>query len=308
MTAALRTLLTNIIDYAGLFPPAALPLDAAIHNYADYLKSPDRWMLARFICPAARLHELKPYLDELFTNALEPLTVSTLARGGKDPIDLIANLEADLAEVKSLRAVAGDRAKLDAVEIRAFADPAQNGEVLDHISGRLNDLELRGFLEVPWMPDDRQSVRDNACAFAERKLGFKLRTGGTEAAAFPTSNTIARAIIACRDAKCALKFTAGLHHPIRAFHQSVNTTMHGFINAFAAGVLAHTHGMDEHGVAEILNTEAAADFSFDEYGLRWKTLNATRQRIEQVRTGGLISFGSCSFDEPREDLRTLGWM
>ena len=47
MTAALRSLLANILDYAGLFPPAALPLDDSIRNYAGYLKSDDRWMLAR---------------------------------------------------------------------------------------------------------------------------------------------------------------------------------------------------------------------------------------------------------------------
>ena len=43
--AALRALLENAIDYAGLFPPADLALEQALKNQAAYVRSPDRWML-----------------------------------------------------------------------------------------------------------------------------------------------------------------------------------------------------------------------------------------------------------------------
>ena len=36
MSPSLRALLTGIVDYAGLFPPAQLSLDEAIRNYARY--------------------------------------------------------------------------------------------------------------------------------------------------------------------------------------------------------------------------------------------------------------------------------
>ena len=39
-------------------------------------------------------------------------------------------------------------------------------------------------------------------------VGCKLRCGGTEAAAFPTSERVAATIIACRNAKVPLKLTA----------------------------------------------------------------------------------------------------
>lgn len=305
MTAALRSLLTNILDYAGLFPPAALPLDESIRNYARYLQSDDRWMLARFICPAGRLHELKPYLDELFTNAQEKLQISTLGRGGKDGMDTIANLEQDLKCVTDFRAIAGERAVVDVIETKLFADAAMNDEVLPHLAGRCADVQLRGFFEIPIASEFESFARSTAQELAKHNAGFKLRTGGTDATAFPPSRRIAETIIACRDAKCPLKFTAGLHHPIRAHNESVKTKMHGFLNVFTASVLAHAHQMDVHGVTEILESETAADFTFDEYTARWKTLSATRQRIEQVRANAAISFGSCSFDEPREDLRKL---
>ncbi|MCS7032524.1 MAG: hypothetical protein NZ561_00850 [Phycisphaerae bacterium] len=306
MTASLRALLAGVIDYAGLFPPAALPLDAAIGKYARYLKSDDRWMLARFICPTTRLPELLPYLNQLFGD--EPgVSIAALGRGGKDGWDLVANLESDLQEVSRFRSVAGPKAVVDVLEMRLPADALSSGEILDQVAGRAADHNLRVFLEVPMTPGLDQSVASVAGNLAARQAGFKLRTGGTEPAAFPPSQTIARTLVACRDARCALKFTAGLHHPIRQYHDSVGTRMHGFLNVLVAAVLACTHNMDLHGVTEVLECESAADFAFDEHALRWKTLCASRHRIEQVREQ-VVSFGSCSFDEPREDLRSLGWL
>jgi hypothetical protein len=52
-SASLRALLTGLIDYAGLFPPAALPMDAAVRNYDAYRRGPHAWMLGRFVVPAA---------------------------------------------------------------------------------------------------------------------------------------------------------------------------------------------------------------------------------------------------------------
>src|SRR5205809_4623216 len=66
MNASLRALLSGLIDYAGLFPPAGLPLDQAIRNYARYRHESDAWMLGRFVIPANRLAEVQPYQDELF--------------------------------------------------------------------------------------------------------------------------------------------------------------------------------------------------------------------------------------------------
>ncbi|HWE86025.1 MAG TPA: hypothetical protein VG267_13855, partial [Terracidiphilus sp.] len=54
---ALQSLLTRLIDYAGLFPPAGLGMDAAVRNYDSYVNGEDAWMLGRFIVPAARLEE-----------------------------------------------------------------------------------------------------------------------------------------------------------------------------------------------------------------------------------------------------------
>lgn len=52
---SLRALLSNLIDYAGLYPPAALPLDDVARKYAAYRESPHGWMLNRVVLPAAKL-------------------------------------------------------------------------------------------------------------------------------------------------------------------------------------------------------------------------------------------------------------
>jgi len=45
--AGLRQLLAHVIDYAGLFPPAKLPLDVSIRQFARYRTDAAAWMLGR---------------------------------------------------------------------------------------------------------------------------------------------------------------------------------------------------------------------------------------------------------------------
>ena len=94
MFASVRALLTGIIDYAGMFPPAKLPLDQAIRNYARYRTEPESWMLGRFICPAARLEERGPFIWKLFRTG-QPLRISTLGRSGVNVSEYMAGLQKD---------------------------------------------------------------------------------------------------------------------------------------------------------------------------------------------------------------------
>lgn len=63
ISPALRALLTNIIDYAGTFPPAGLPCGQASANYGDYLKSPHSWMLRWLVVSAADLPKVPAEFD-----------------------------------------------------------------------------------------------------------------------------------------------------------------------------------------------------------------------------------------------------
>ncbi|HEX6773933.1 MAG TPA: hypothetical protein VF126_17990, partial [Acidobacteriaceae bacterium] len=64
----LRALLAGLIDYAGLFPPAALSMAETVRNYDGYIHGEHAWMLGRLIVPAARLAE---YADALHGSGLD---------------------------------------------------------------------------------------------------------------------------------------------------------------------------------------------------------------------------------------------
>ena len=55
---SLRVLLEHLIDYAGLFPPAALSMQDAVRNYARYREGEYAWALGRFVVPEARVREV----------------------------------------------------------------------------------------------------------------------------------------------------------------------------------------------------------------------------------------------------------
>ena len=58
LARSLQTLLAGLIDYAGLFPPAALSMDEALANYRRYRDGEHAWLLGRFVVPAARASEV----------------------------------------------------------------------------------------------------------------------------------------------------------------------------------------------------------------------------------------------------------
>lgn len=55
---SLRVLLEQLIDYAGLFPPAALSMQDAVRNYARYRDGEFPWALGRFVVPKERMREV----------------------------------------------------------------------------------------------------------------------------------------------------------------------------------------------------------------------------------------------------------
>jgi hypothetical protein len=88
--------------------------------------------------------------------------------------------------------------------------------------------------------------------------------------------------------------------------------MHGFVNVFVAGAIAHASPIDpaHQSVDElvaVLEDENPANFRFDDDSLSWTDQRVKTEHVRLVRER-VISFGSCSFDEPRDDLRALGWL
>jgi hypothetical protein len=135
-------------------------------------------------------------------------------------------------------------------------------------------------------------------------FGYKMRTGGVTADAFPTSAQIARALVTPATHHIPIKFTAGLHHPIRQLRDEVKTKMHGFLNVLVAAVLAAEHQWDADQGVMMLEDEDPRSFSFTDDFFVWRDWKIDIERL-QYRRKFVRSFGSCSFDEPRDDLRAL---
>jgi hypothetical protein len=309
MFASLRALLTELIDYAGLFPPARLPMDQAIRNYARYRQNSDAWMLGRFIVPTSRLEDLEPYHEELF-RVDPPFAFSVLGRGGGNLTEFLTNLRDDLRDVAAFRKRHGDRVTVDLLEVRLppdLADP-QLPESADSLSKTLRVFPMTELFPFCEASGPSEELLEQLAQLGGAGAGFKLRCGGVEASAFPSSQQVAAVLHGCVDVGVPFKATAGLHHPLPRFDSAVQARMHGFINVFLAGVLAYSRNLPVRQIQRLLDDDRPDQFSFTHKGANWQNQRATTVEIAAARRDFVRSFGSCSFDEPREDLRSLGWL
>lgn len=327
MKKPFRAFMENIIDYAGLFPPAALSMDESIRNYAKYRASQDAWMLSRFICPASRLKELQPYKAILF-NEGAPFRFSVLLRPGENAGEFLSGLSKDIDAIKAFREFHGDRIVVDAIEAKiptALAAKPDAQEITDFLGKVAEALENSGLKTVhpfyeggfpkDWqqtvlalskaIADHNSIVRSSGHFAAYQTAGYKIRCGGVAPADYPSPEQIAFVIDACLRQQVAIKGTAGLHHPVRHFNKAEMVKMHGFLNLFGGIIAAEAHNLDRDEIQEIIADEDSSNFLFSTRAFAWNNLRVSLDEIKTSRQKHVISFGSCSFDEPREDLRKL---
>jgi hypothetical protein len=295
-------LLTQTIDYAGLFPPATLELEPALRNYSEYVRGPDAWMLGTFILPVGQFDAAARSLSEF--EKKHPLRVSALGPRTDKAGAFLPALSAAMDSIASFRSACGEVGSVAQFEMPLPAEV--NANLLEAIPSRI-DPQLATFWEAPAKSAEhviRLIAENNRATPGRSKLGFKLRTGGVTADAFPSSAEIAAALMTAGNQQVAIKFTAGLHHPVRVFHESVQTKMHGFLNVLGAGVLALEHQWSETEIIRMLDDEDPASFSFTDDFFAWRYSEIPTAKIP-ARRALVTSLGSCSFDEPRDDLRVL---
>ncbi len=290
---AAGALLAGLVDYAGLFPPAALPMDAAVAEYARWRASPEAFMLGRFVAPAARLDELG--------RAADPHVHRSAAKGEPWRVSaLVADPAGDAARIESFGLSHAGEAIVDSVELKA--------STAAHADAALAALprDLTAYVELA--PD--AALPEMLAALKRRGARAKIRTGGVVPEAIRAARDVARFIAACAAAGVPFKATAGLHHPVRAEHAltyepgSPRALMHGFLNVFAAAAFARAGADEARLEAVLLETDPKA-FRFEESALSWRELRASAEELAATRRDFATSFGSCSFAEPVADLRAL---
>lgn len=313
MTESLRTLMAGLIDYAGLFPPAKLPMQEAVEAFTRGRMGLHEWMLGRFICPASRLDEFSKIAAAMMpgtyatsgyreqADVMEPWRISVLVDGPLD--DCLKR-----AEAFNKRHVEEDRglSVADALELKV-----DSPREIDKAASAIPD-EFYPFFEFPSETVMEGDARGFIAALAGQGAAAKIRTGGITPEAFPSTQAVASFLIACNSADVPFKATAGLHHPIRAEYPLTyeenppRGTMHGFLNLFLAAAMLREHRLDEARVVAILEESDAGNFYFTNEGVRWKDFVLDPTQIAHARETFALSYGSCSFDEPVEDLKKLG--
>jgi len=288
-TDARRAFLEELIDDAGLFPPASLSMEAAIQQHTASRAGSHAWMLGRFICPAERLPELAGRLE-----SLDRWRVSLLL----DAAALDAGLEAGAAFLERERG----RVEVELVETKLpSTDAASVGDLLEWVDG----VGLGGalpFLEVEPGP----GLDDALGAIAEYAAGAKLRCGGATAELFPSPAGVAAFLDGCRRLGLRCKATAGLHHPFRHVDPETGLVHHGFVNLVGAAVLAREHDLSPDEIEAIVAEEDPRAFELSADRFRWRELDAGASAVEEARRSLFFAYGSCSFGEPVDDLLGLG--
>ena len=301
----LRALLAGSIDYAGLFPPAGLDMADAVRLYQGYRSHPDAWALGRFVVPAARLGELEQAAAAVVPPATGTEDSSGTAYSGWRLSALLgADAPADLrviGEFNCRQAAPGAPAiSADAVEARA-----DSVEAIDRLLAAVPRW-AQAYVEIPLDRDPGPLV----AAIARGGGRAKARTGGVTPDAFPPAAAIARFLRACTDAAVPFKVTAGLHHPLRAEYRltyasdSPRGTMFGFLNVFLAAAYM-ANGLGDAEATRLLEERDPDAFRVSVDTVEWRGRSLDRDAIAAARSSGIAGFGSCSFTEPVDELRSF---
>jgi hypothetical protein len=281
---AVEALLRGAIDYAGMFPPAGLDLEATVGKYAEYRAGGDAWALGQLVLPATKLAEFADRWPQ-FVEAW--------------PISLLLGDDYDT----EMRFAIDVGLRLDVVECR----PAR----LEDIAEIRRRMPSDGLLFVESLQGC--ALEKMVAAVADAGACAKVRTGGVVAETIPSSSTVAAFLVACAQRDVRLKATAGLHHAIRGEQRltyeqhSASARMHGFVNFFVAATVAR-QSANEDEIEKILNDSERRNFKADVDGLQWRERRLSWEEIKEMRDGFAISFGSCSFEEPIEEMRVMGWI
>jgi hypothetical protein len=271
----------GLFDDASLFPPASLAMADAVAGHLRHQAAWYREMSGPFVCADTKIAELSAALTAAGVAGLD---LALVLPGGA------AGLDAAVDGV-----FADPRLRLRAVEVPAAARGIIAAAVAD-AAAALDRTPLAGaaaFIEVP----ARDLTIAAARAVDEHRYRAKVRTGGTTAGAFPDDQTLANCLVTLTQARLAFKCTAGLHHAVR--HRAAGTGFehHGFLNVLLAVAAALDDASREQVAAELADQDAAR--------IAAKISNLDGETVSAVRSL-FTSFGTCSTDEPVNDLVTLG--
>ena len=297
---ARQEMFRGLIDYAGLFPPASRDMAGAVASYRTARASTEGWIAGRFLCSANRLEELAGVL------------VATMDRG---EAPWLIGVVFDTDPAGSAAAAAAFHSEMEPAASIEFAEtripPGSDTEAIKRLFTTAASITetVVPFLEVPGDGSIPATVRGIAAVVSEalRQGGAKLRCGGPLPEDFPSTDEVAGFIVACTEHDLPFKTTAGLHHPIRHYHENLRVMRHGFVNLLTASVAAR-EGAGAPTIEAIIADTDPGSFQLSFAGVVWQGERIGPNAIGETRSHGFVAYGSCEFDQPVEDLAELGYL
>ena len=278
-------LFAGLCDDAALFPPGNAPVAAAVPAHREHRSAWYAGLVGPFLVGADRIAETGAAAD---VPGQGPLDVVLVVRAGPDAL---ADALARLAARPALR--------LTGVELGPAADgtPAEAAARCRAALARELPPDVSGVVELrrpaAGAPDG-EGLEPALDLLAASGYRAKYRTGGLEAAAFPSAAELAGFITGCAERSLAFKCTAGLHRAVRYTDLVTGFTHHGFLNILAATDAA-LRGQRRQQVARVLECRDGAELAAALAG-------ADAAALRSVFT----AYGTCSVTEPLEDLAALG--
>ncbi|QNE21172.1 hypothetical protein F1D05_28755 [Kribbella qitaiheensis] len=277
--STIPVLFRHLVDDAAMFPPGELPLVEAVAAHREHRQAEYAELVGPFVCTDENLMKVAAEAGQA-DGPLEVSVVITGGAGGIEPAIRYGDRSAALI-VKSVEVRLRDEEDLsrNALRVVRACDDCMDDETAYVEIG----------LEGAW-----ERALD---VVADAGYAAKLRTGGLDPILFPTSHEVAAFITACLDREVAFKCTAGLHNAIRHTDRSTGFVHHGFLNVLLA-TRAGLDGAPQDQLVRILDNRDGEELATSAGELSEEQAAGARRWF--------TSFGSCSIDEPRQDLTALG--
>lgn len=299
--ASLSALLTSAIDYAGMYPPAKLPIAEAANEYLDLKLSGDSWLVDHFVVGSNKLGELESALRQQAADRdkMPEVSLSVVGTALTDGASAVKTLERDISRVVDSAYEVGG------FELKVPSDQHMMACLRAVKKSGLLDMDIPVYLEFGWGSDMGDAFYEAISVLEE--VGFKARMGGIEAGLFPNVDEVADFLVTMVSLDMPFKFTAGLHEPLRYEDTELGVWRHGFLNAILAGSLAFSQELSHKEVVSVLEITDGKTISFEDSEIRVGEHKLFAEDIEDFwqSFGG---FGSCSVLEPVAGLKRLGYL
>jgi len=309
----LPALLSNLFDYAGEFPPASEPFERALQLSAGFRTSLKRpYLVAADLVTSIKHVETLRRID-LRQIGFDPnATFKTCFLGST-----IEGAQQELEAALTFNHIGNDgiTRQILSFEIRINPDSIQTARVLSDLTQIAGSQRITLALEPDlsrdtWEKDCIESIELVKRLSDSSDIVLKLRGNGPTAITRPK---LAYIIDAALTYRVRLKISGGCHHPIIEPNRYQSGNDFGFLNILVALCFRLHWGaqrLSKDGLLSVLNFCSIESFHFDERSLSVslspnETLTMTANEIDAAIKRLQFTIGSCSLDEPDQDLIRL---